>query len=40
MLLDLPDFDSVQAAHREEFERLVELADLVVLAAADAVAWR
>jgi GTP-binding protein EngB required for normal cell division len=30
VLLDLPDFDSVQAAHREEFERLVELVDLVV----------
>ena len=30
MLLDLPDFDSVELAHRLEVERVVELADLVV----------
>ncbi len=29
-LLDLPDFDSVESAHRLEVDRLVELADLVV----------
>ncbi|HWG56121.1 MAG TPA: GTPase [Gaiellaceae bacterium] len=29
-LLDLPDFDSVEAAHRLEVDRLVELVDLVV----------
>ena len=30
VLLDLPDFDSVEASHRREFERVVELVDLVV----------
>ena len=30
VLLDLPDFDSIEAAHREEFERLLGLVDLVV----------
>ena len=30
LLLDLPDFDSVQTAHRLEVDRVVELADLVV----------
>jgi GTP-binding protein EngB required for normal cell division len=30
VLLDLPDFDSVQAAHRLEVDRIVALADLVV----------
>jgi len=30
VLLDLPDFDSVQLAHRLEVDRLVALADLVV----------
>jgi GTP-binding protein EngB required for normal cell division len=30
VLLDLPDFDSVQVAHRLEVDRLVALADLVV----------
>jgi GTPase Era involved in 16S rRNA processing len=30
ILLDLPDFDSVEAGHRQEFERVVELVDLVV----------
>src|SRR5919202_1434875 len=30
VLLDLPDFDSVESAHREEVERVIELADLVV----------
>ncbi|MBA2537467.1 MAG: 50S ribosome-binding GTPase, partial [Actinobacteria bacterium] len=30
VLLDLPDFDSVEAAHRVEAERIVELADLVL----------
>ena len=30
MLLDLPDFDSVEATHRVEAERIVELADLVL----------
>ena len=30
MLLDLPDFDSVEHAHRLEVDRLIELVDLVV----------
>jgi GTP-binding protein EngB required for normal cell division len=30
VLLDLPDFDSVEAAHRLEVDRIVELADLLV----------
>ena len=30
VLLDLPDFDSVEATHRVEAERIVELADLVL----------
>jgi energy-coupling factor transporter ATP-binding protein EcfA2 len=30
VLLDLPDFDSVEAAHRVEVDRLLELVDLVV----------
>jgi GTP-binding protein EngB required for normal cell division len=30
VLLDLPDFDSVELDHRREVDRLVELADLVV----------
>ena len=30
VLLDLPDFDSVAAAHRAEADRVIELADLVV----------
>ena len=30
VLLDLPDFDSVEAAHRLEVDRVLELADLVV----------
>jgi GTP-binding protein EngB required for normal cell division len=30
LLLDLPDFDSVQTAHRLEVDRIVALADLVV----------
>ncbi|MGY0230440.1 GTPase [Longispora urticae] len=30
ILLDLPDFDSTAAAHREEAERLLDLVDLVV----------
>jgi GTP-binding protein EngB required for normal cell division len=30
VLLDLPDFDSVEASHRLEVERLLELVDLVV----------
>ena len=30
VLLDLPDFDSVETAHRVEAERIVELADLVL----------
>jgi GTP-binding protein EngB required for normal cell division len=30
VLLDLPDFDSVEAAHREEADRVVALADLVL----------
>jgi GTP-binding protein EngB required for normal cell division len=30
VLLDLPDFDSVETAHRLEVDRVVELADLVV----------
>jgi GTP-binding protein EngB required for normal cell division len=30
LLLDLPDFDSVETAHRLEVDRVVELADLVV----------
>ena len=30
VLLDLPDFDSVEAAHRVEVDRVLELADLVV----------
>jgi GTP-binding protein EngB required for normal cell division len=30
VLLDLPDFDSVEVAHRLEAERIVELADLVL----------
>ncbi|MEA2318047.1 MAG: hypothetical protein QOD44_2236 [Solirubrobacteraceae bacterium] len=30
VLLDLPDFDSVETAHREEVERVIELADLFV----------
>ena len=30
VLLDLPDFDSVEAAHREEADRIVALADLVL----------
>ena len=30
VLLDLPDFDSVESAHRLEVDRIVELADLVV----------
>jgi len=30
LLLDLPDFDSVETAHRLEVDRIVELADLVV----------
>ena len=30
VVLDLPDFDSVEAAHRLEAERIVELADLVL----------
>ena len=31
VLLDLPDFDSVETAHRVEAERIVALADLVAL---------
>jgi GTP-binding protein EngB required for normal cell division len=30
VLLDLPDFDSVQAAHRAEADRLLDMVDLVV----------
>ena len=30
VLLDLPDFDSVEASHRLEVDRIVELADLLV----------
>ena len=30
VLLDLPDFDSVETAHRLEVDRIVELADLLV----------
>jgi GTP-binding protein EngB required for normal cell division len=30
VVLDLPDFDSVQTAHREEVERVLERADLLV----------
>ena len=30
VLLDLPDFDSIEAAHRVEVDRVVELADLVL----------
>jgi GTP-binding protein EngB required for normal cell division len=30
VLLDLPDFDSVESSHRREFERLLALVDLVV----------
>ncbi len=30
VVLDLPDFDSVESAHREEVERVIELADLLV----------
>src|SRR3712207_8726897 len=30
VLLDLPDFDSVELAHRLEVDRVLELADLVV----------
>ena len=30
LLLDLPDFDSVEVSHRLEVDRIVELADLVV----------
>ena len=30
VLVDLPDFDSVAAAHRREFERMLALVDLVV----------
>ena len=30
VLLDLPDYDSVEAAHRAEVDRVVELADLIV----------
>jgi GTP-binding protein EngB required for normal cell division len=30
VLVDLPDFDSVEQAHREEVDRLLELVDLVV----------
>ncbi|HEX2104318.1 MAG TPA: GTPase, partial [Solirubrobacteraceae bacterium] len=30
VVLDLPDFDSVETAHREEVERVLELADLLV----------
>jgi putative protein kinase ArgK-like GTPase of G3E family len=30
VLLDLPDFDSIEAAHRLEVDRVLELADLVV----------
>jgi len=30
VLLDLPDFDSVESAHRMEVDRVLELADLVV----------
>ena len=30
MLLDLPDFDSVEAAHRVEVDRLVAVVDLLV----------
>ena len=30
VLLDLPDFDSIEAAHREEVDRLVGLVDLLV----------
>ena len=30
VLLDLPDFDSIEASHREEAERIVGLADLVL----------
>ena len=30
VLLDLPDFDSVETAHRREVDRMVELADLLV----------
>ena len=30
LLLDLPDFDSVETSHRLEVERLIELVDLVV----------
>lgn len=30
VLLDLPDFDSVQSAHREEADRLLAVADLIV----------
>ncbi|HEY7174650.1 MAG TPA: GTPase, partial [Micromonosporaceae bacterium] len=30
VLLDLPDFDSVEAAHRDEVDRLLQLVDVVV----------
>ena len=30
VVLDLPDFDSVETAHRDEVERVLELADLLV----------
>ena len=30
MLLDLPDFDSVEASHRVEADRLLALVDLMV----------
>ena len=30
MLLDLPDFDSVERSHRVEVDRLLELVDLLV----------
>ena len=30
MLLDLPDFDSIQAGHRLEVDRLLRLVDLVI----------
>ena len=30
VLLDLPDFDSIERSHRDEVDRVVELADLIV----------
>jgi energy-coupling factor transporter ATP-binding protein EcfA2 len=30
VLLDLPDYDSVESAHRDEVDRVIELADLLV----------